>query len=84
MQTDSLNIEKTKYIISNLSQASTNHDGSHTMHIQNTPLTRVGSTFEEKTITFLGLNIDDKLTWKKHISQMCSKAFQDLSINIIY
>ena len=69
----SLNIKKTKYMIFNLSQAHTNHDGSHSIHINNTPLTRVGSSFEEKTITILGLNIDDKFTWKKHISQICSE-----------
>ena len=46
------------------------------MHINNTTLTRVGSTFEEKTIKFVGLNIDDQLTLKKkHISQICSKMF---------
>ena len=62
-----LNIKKTKYMIFNLSQAHTNHDGSHSMHINNTPLTRVDSTCEEKTITFIELDINGKLTWKKHI-----------------
>ena len=76
----SLNIKKTKYMIFNLSQAHANHDGSHSIHINNTPFIRVGSTFEEKTITFLGLNIDDKLTWKKHISQICSK----ISLSIFF
>ena len=76
----SLNIKKTKYMIFNQSQAQTNHDGSHSIHINNTPLTRVGSSFEEKTIKFLGLNIDDKFTWKKHISQICSK----ISLSIFF
>ena len=76
----SLNIKKTKYMIFNLSQAHTNHDGSHSIHINKTPLTRVGSSFEEKTIKFVGLNIDDKFTWKKHISQICSK----ISLSIFF
>ena len=48
------------------------------LHINNIPLTQVGTNFQEQTIKFLGIYIDEKLSWKRHISQICSKMARSI------
>ena len=72
----SLNVNKTKYMIFNYTHSHNNY--ATNLHINNIPLTQVGTNFQEQTIQFLGIYIDDKLSWKKHISQICSKMARSI------
>jgi hypothetical protein len=72
-----LNTDKTKYMIfcpkhrkyinSNLK-----------LSINNITLSQVGDNKKEKTIKFLGLHIDEHITWKHHISQINTKLSKTL------
>ena len=62
-----LNVSKTCYMVSSISNI--NEDHVH-IKIGNNLLTRV------KHIKFLGINIDDRLTWKPHLNQLCNKISQ--------
>ena len=68
----SLNAKKTKYTVikphskrCNLADMSLKIDG--------TQLTRIGNDCEETSTKFLGIHIDDSLSWKNHISNVNSK-----------
>ncbi len=67
-----LNVKKTKYI---LFRPSINYPQNINEHIvlngQN--VDRVGNAQSEKSFKFLGINIDETLSWKHHISKVCSK-----------
>ena len=62
-----LNVSKTCYMVSSISNI--NEDHVH-IKIGNNLLTRV------KHIKFLGKIIDDRLTWKPHLNQLCNKISQ--------
>ena len=67
----SLNVSKTNYMI--LSSARKNYDASNSvLHFGGQIIQRVEST------KFLGVIIDDSLTWKLHIDHICSKASKEL------
>ena len=73
----SLNANKTKYIVIRpkhmkecLSQ--------HSIHIGNTELDRIGNDCSAQSIKFLGMYIDENLTWKKHISEVTKKVSRAL------
>ena len=72
----SLNVNKTKYMIFNYTHSQNSH--ATNLHINNIPLTQVGTNFQEQTIKFLGIYIDEKLSWKRHISQICSKMARSI------
>ena len=45
----------------------------HDTFIQNTKLNRIGNDCDEKAVTFLGICIDENLTWKYHLSNINKK-----------
>ena len=56
-----LNTNKTKYIV------------IKSMQINGIPLSRVSNKCDEKSTTFLGIHIDENISWKRCISQLNSK-----------
>ena len=72
----SLNVNKTKHMIFNYMHSQNSY--ATNLHINNIPLTQVGTNFQEQTIKFLGIYIDEKLSWKRHISQICSKMARSI------
>jgi hypothetical protein len=45
----------------------------HDIFIQNTKLNRIGNDCDEKAVKFLGIYIDENLTWKYHLSNINKK-----------
>ena len=66
-----LNVKKTKYILFHTRQTIIQDNLFITMNGQN--IERIGDQFEEKCFKFLGLHIDEHLTWKFHIQKICKK-----------
>ena len=50
----------------------------HLIHIGNTVLERIGNDCNEQSTKFLGMHIDENLTWKKHISEVTKKVSRAL------
>ena len=67
-----LNVKKTKYILFRPSACFPNITNKH-LYIDNKPISRVGETEQEKSFKFLGIYMDETLTWKHHIGKVCSK-----------
>ena len=68
----SVNISKTNYVIFKLRNKK--------FHI-NTPLTFDGNPItQRKALKFLGIDIDENLTWKTHISNVCKKISKSVGI----
>ena len=73
----SLNAKKTKYIIikpQNMKCDLTNVS----IKIKGTCLERIGNDCNEKTTKFLGMYIDENLSWKHHLSQLNKKVSKAL------
>lgn len=68
----SLNIDKTKYII--FSQKFIPFNNDTVVCINGVPLERV------RCFNFLGINIDDQLNFKSHISNVCTRLARSLGI----
>ena len=68
----SLNANKTKYIIIKPKQKKINMSDLN-IHINNTPLTRIGNDCKEKATKFLGIFIDENLSWTRHVANVNSK-----------
>ena len=67
-----LNVKKTKYILFRPSACFPNITNKH-LYIDYKPISRVGDTEQEKSFKFLGIYMDETLTWKHHIGKVCSK-----------
>ena len=65
----SLNLDKTNYILFKSHRKSPPKEKLDII-INNTPLTQVGSS------RFLGVNIDQHLTWKDHINEITKKILR--------
>ena len=63
----SLNPSKTKCIVFNTSNNKQISTGLK-LFINDTSLTQVGSNFKEKSTKFLGIQIDESLSWKNHLA----------------
>ena len=73
----SLNANKTKYIV--IRPPSLRGDLAHKhIYIHNTQLHRIGNNCNEKSAKFLGILIDENLTWKEHISHVNKKISRAL------
>ncbi len=46
--------------------------------IQGTTLTRIGSDLMEQSIKFVGIHLDEHLTWKNHVNHINSKISRAL------
>ena len=49
---------------------------NHLIHIGNTVLERIDNDCNEQSTKFLGMHIDENLTWKKHISEVTKHCSQ--------
>ena len=77
----SLNPTKTKYTIIRPFQQQCNITGLN-VSINNTVIQRVGNDCEEKATKFLGIYIDENLTWRHHIANVNKRISSALfSIN---
>ena len=73
----SLNANKTKYIV--IRPKHNRHDISHySVHIGNTTLSRIGNDCTEKSTKFLGMHLDENLSWKYHINEINKKISKSL------
>ena len=75
----SLNIKKTKYTL--FSPQHTKIPLAHNnlnISLNGTHLTRVGKNFPETFIKFLGINMDEHLTWNKHIDMIRTKLSRSI------
>jgi len=68
----SLNVKKTNFII--FAGKKKYNKENVKIAINNTPINQVTHT------CFLGVTIDDKLTWKKHIDLICKKIYKNIGI----
>ena len=68
----SLNPGKTKFIVFNTSSNKQISTGLK-LFINDTSLTQVGSKFKEKSTKFLGIQIDESLSWKNHLAYINNK-----------
>ena len=73
----SLNAGKTKYIIIKPRQRHCDISGRN-ISINNVSLTRIGNNCPETSTKFLGILIDENLSWKQHISYLNSKISKTL------
>lgn len=75
----SLNAGKTKYIIIKPRQKQCDLSGL-SICINNTPLTRIGKNCAEEATKFLGILIDENLSWKQHVAFLNNKISRTLFI----
>ena len=73
----SLNLHKTKYIVIRPPSLKGDFSQKHIL-IENTHLHRIGKDCDEKAAKFLGILIDENLTWKNHLSHINTKVSRAL------
>ena len=73
----SLNPTKTKYIIFKAGTKKCNFDNLNII-VNGTALERIGSDCNEKTTKFLGIYVDESLTWKYHLNHINTKISRAL------
>ena len=73
----SLNPQKTKFIIIKPSKDKLDLSGLKLL-INGIPLGRIGIGFEEESSKFLGVILDESLTWKQHINYVNKKISKSL------
>ncbi len=73
----SLNPNKTKYIV--IRPKHIKHDlTQYSIHVGNIELGRIGNDCYEKSTKFLGMYLDENLTWKRHITEVSKKVSRAL------
>ena len=73
----SLNSTKTNYMLFSSNNKYTIPEHL-SLHIDGTPISNVGRNSNVNTIKFLGINFDENLTWKHHISFLCNKLSKSI------
>ncbi len=73
----SLNANKTKYIVLRAQTTPCNLNGMD-IYINGTKLQRVGMNMYESSTKFLGVTIDEHLTWKYHLNLLNTKISRSL------
>ena len=72
-----LNARKTKYMI--ISPPNVKLDTSSlSIHVGDNEIERVGTNYNDKFIKFLGICLDENLTWKYHIHNIATKVSRSL------
>jgi len=74
----SLNVKKTKYALFSPSIKISNLPQNTAITLNGINLIRVGNDQPEKAIKFLGIQMDQNLTWKHHINTLKSKISRSL------
>ena len=64
--------KKTKYIVLRQKHKSCSFVNKHLL-INGIPLKRIGNDCTDSSVKFLGITIDEHLTWQKHLAQVNSK-----------
>lgn len=72
-----LNANKTNFIVFRAPQNQCDFSDSN-VFIDGIPLTQVGTHFEEKSTKFLGMLLDESLTWRYHINYINNKIARSL------
>ena len=73
----SLNASKTKYLV--IRPKHLRYDLKiYDVYIGNTKLTRIGNDCDETSVKFLGIYLDENLTWKSHLSNVNNKISKAL------
>lgn len=67
-----LNVKKTKYILFNPSHSQI-ITGNNQIILNDSPVDRIGQNETVKSFKFLGIHIDEHLSWKYHVEKLCSK-----------
>lgn len=67
-----LNVSKTKYIIFKPSVRPRNNY-HQSLKIDNQTIERIGNDMTTKSYKFLGIHIDETISWKDHIKKICNK-----------
>ena len=73
----SLNPNKTKFIVFTAGQRKCDYEGLH-VSINNINLEQVGSPFTNKTTKFLGIYVDESLSWKYQLAHINNKISRSL------
>ena len=73
-----LNINKSKFMVFSPPQRSS--IDLTDININNKPLTRIGKNYNEKSMKFLGIHLDENLNWNCHINHIHKKISQSLYI----
>ena len=72
-----LNTNKSKYAIFG-SRSMKLPNTTPAVTINNQSITRIGNSCQEKSIKFLGVHLDETLTWNTHVDYICKKVSQSL------
>ena len=73
----SLNPKKTTFIV--IKPFQRHYDCTNlSVYVNNVPLMQIGSSFEEKSIKFLGIYIDESLSWRHHVNYINNKISRAL------
>ena len=76
----SLNVEKTKFIVFKPTKKNADFNNL-TLEIGGKKIERIGNNFPTKSFKFVGINIDENLSWDYHISKVKSKiSFANIQI----
>jgi hypothetical protein len=75
----SLNPTKTKYIVFRPQNKTCDFSGK-VVAINGTPLNQIGAKFNDQATKFLGIYIDEHLTWKHHLAHINTKISRALFI----
>ena len=67
----SLNIDKTKFMVIGPTGATLNYELN--LLINNINIKQIGNKKDEKSTKFLGIHLDENLSWKCHIDSICKK-----------
>ena len=69
-----LNVSKTKYLIFRTKKMPISHLYTD-LQIGGEIIERVGEGCREETFKFVGLNLDEYVTWQSHVNTICKKSF---------
>ncbi len=75
----SLNINKSHFMIFSPKRPPNTHNNL-TVSINNIPLSQTGKNHNNKSIKFLGIMLEENLSWSAHISNLCNKVARSIFV----